>query len=120
LSFSACGRVCFILHTTVLSSDPEAEVPFAQALYGDDKFMRAFFNSLSDDGILIMQLGEAPTYGAPDETYSKFKNRASTTTLLATLGFQSIHMYGEVSVVDLLILFAMYLPFLLSAICDFM
>lgn len=78
-------------------SDPESEVPFAKALYGDDKFMRAFFNSLSDDGILVMQLGEAPSYDAPDETVSKFLNRAATTTLLATLGFESIHAYEEVS-----------------------
>lgn len=89
----------FVLSHVVFStySDPEAEVPFARALYGDDSFMRAFFDSLSNDGILVMQLGEAPSYGAPDETYSKFKNRATTTKLLANLGFESIHAYEEVS-----------------------
>lgn len=78
-------------------SDPEAEVPFAQALYGNDKFVRKFFDSLSDDGILVMQLGEAPHYESPDETYSMFKNRATTTKLLDRLGFESIHVYEEVS-----------------------
>jgi len=82
---------------TCSRSDPESEVPFAQALYGNDKFMRAFFNSLSDDGILVMQLGEAPKALSPDETHSKFKNRATTTKLLAKLGFESIHAYEEVS-----------------------
>lgn len=85
-------------------SDPESEVPFAQALYGNDKFMRAFFNSLSDDGILVMQLGEAPKPGSPDETYSKFKNRATTTKLLASLGFESIHAYEEVSACEAIVL----------------
>ena len=84
-----------------ICSDPEAEVPFAEALYGNDKFMRAFFNSLSDDGILVMQLGEAPTLNSPDETHSKFKNRERTTRLLEKLGFQSIHAYEEVGATNL-------------------
>jgi hypothetical protein len=59
--------------------------------------MRAFFGSLSDDGILTMQLGEAPEYNSPDETYSRYKNRVATTKLLEDLGFGSIHTYEEVS-----------------------
>lgn len=59
--------------------------------------MQAFYNSLSDDGILVMQLGEAPQFDSPDETYSKYKNRAATTKLLEDLGFESIHTYEEVS-----------------------
>ena len=59
--------------------------------------MRAFFDSLSDDGILIMQLGQAPKEYAPDEMLSRYKNRATTTKLLAKLGFESIHAYEEVS-----------------------
>jgi len=77
-------------------SDPEDEIPIAKALYGNDDFMRAFYNSLSDDGILVMQLGEAPRFNSPDETYSKFRNRATTTTFLENLGFNSIHVYEEV------------------------
>lgn len=91
-AYLSCLAILYSKH-----SDPESEVPFAQALYGNDKFMRAFFNSLSDDGILVMQLGEAPESRSPDETYSKFKNRATTTKLLANLGFESIHAYEEVS-----------------------
>jgi spermidine synthase len=86
-------------------SDPESEVPFAKALYSDDTFMRAFYNSLSDDGILVMQLGEAPASHSPDETYSKFKNRAATTRFLEKLGFKSIHTYDEVSYCFFVLLF---------------
>lgn len=82
-------------------SDPEEEAPIAKALYGNDEFMRAFYNSLSEDGILVMQLGEAPKFTSPDETYSKFRNRAKTLTFLENLGFESIHEYEEVSFVDL-------------------
>ena len=81
----------------VTISDPESEVPFAQALYSSDSFMRAFFNSLSDDGILVMQLGQAPEPWYPDETHSKYKNRALTTSFLEGLGFDSIHAYEDVS-----------------------
>lgn len=77
-------------------SDPESEIPFAKALYGNDKFMRTFYNSLSDDGIIVMQLGEGPKWNSPDETYSKFKNRATTIAILERLGFESIHVYEEV------------------------
>lgn len=59
--------------------------------------MRALFDSLSDDGILLMQLGEAPWSVAPDETHSLFQNRAATTRLLEDVGFKSIHTYQEVS-----------------------
>ena len=59
--------------------------------------MKAFYNSLSDDGILVMQLGEAPEWFDPDETHSKFKNRAATISLLESVGFESIHAYEEVS-----------------------
>lgn len=78
-------------------SDPESEIPFAKALYSNNKFMQAFFDALSDDGILVMQLGEAPYFGSPDETFSRFKNRLATTRLLEDIGFQSIHAYEEVS-----------------------
>jgi spermidine synthase len=91
-----CVAVSHSLSFSVCLSDPESEVPIAQALYGNDEFMRAFYNSLSDDGILVMQLGEAPKFNSPDETYSKFRNRASTTSFLEKLGFESIHVYEEV------------------------
>jgi hypothetical protein len=59
--------------------------------------MKTFYNSLSDDGILVMQLGKAPEWDDPDESHSKYKNRAATTSLLERVGFKSIHVYEEVS-----------------------
>ena len=88
-----------------LCSDPESKGPFAKSLYGDDTFMRALYNSLSDDGVLVMQLGEAPKSFSPDETYSKFKNRAALMSFLEKVGFQSIHTYEEVSYCSFLLLF---------------
>jgi hypothetical protein len=87
-----------------LDSDPESEIPFAKALYGNDAVMKTFYKALSDDGILVMQLGESPNEFNPDETHSKFKNRAATTTLLESAGFESIHVYEEVSVCLLVVL----------------
>ena len=86
----------FFVHLA-LCSDPESKVPFTKSLYGDDTFVRALYNSLSDDGILVMQLGEAPTSFSPDETHSTFKNRATLMRFLENVGFQSIHTYEEVS-----------------------
>jgi len=59
--------------------------------------MEAFYNSLSDDGVLVMQLGESPEVWNADETHSKYRNRASTMELLEQVGFESIHAYEEVS-----------------------
>jgi len=81
----------------VINSDPESDIPFSKVLYSNVKFMQTFFDSLSDDGILAMQLGEAPDWDSADETYSQFKNRAATTRLLEDVGFESIHTYEEVN-----------------------
>jgi hypothetical protein len=77
-------------------SDPESEIPFAKALYSNVTFMQSFYDSISDDGILVMQLGEAAKIHNPDETYSKYKNRVAAVDLLEGLGFESIHAYEEV------------------------
>lgn len=102
ISYFPCVLSCIITLQSYCS-DPESEIPFAQALYGNDRFMRAFFDALSDDGILVMQLGQAPKFSDPDETFSKFKNRATTTKLLEKLGFESVHAYEEVSNGDMLL-----------------
>lgn len=78
-------------------SDPESNIPFAQVLYANDAVMQSFYDSLSDNGILVMQLGESAENDAPSELNSMGKNRAKTTDLLTKVGFQSIHAYEEVS-----------------------
>ena len=79
-----------------LCSDPESEIPFAKALYGNVTFMQSIYDSLSDDGILVMQLGESADFDKPDETYSKWKNRVAAVQLLERVGFESTHAYEEV------------------------
>lgn len=75
--------------------DPEREVPFAQALYNNPAFLKSLFDSLSDDGIIVMQLGAAPWNDDPPEMLTRFKNRARITALLEKAGFSSIHVYDE-------------------------
>ena len=60
--------------------------------------MKALFNALSEDGILMMQLGEAAIPGEPSETISKYRNRDTMRNLLRRVGFQSLHVYDEVSI----------------------
>ena len=67
--------------------------------------MRAIYKSLSDDGVLVMQLGGAPRSYSPDETYSKFRHRADTMRFLEKLGFKSIHAYDEVSYYSFILYF---------------
>jgi hypothetical protein len=78
-------------------SDPESNVPFAEVLYGNDAVMQSLYDSLSANGILVMQLGESATLASPDEMNTGAKNRAKTTDLLTRVGFESIHAYEEVS-----------------------
>ena len=94
---SAECLISFVPYYSVPISDPESDVPFTKLLYSNDAVMRAFYDSLSEDGILVMQLGESPTPRNAAETHSKAKNRDATTELLERVGFQSIHAYEEVS-----------------------
>ena len=58
--------------------------------------MQSFYNSLSKNGVIVMQLGESPEIRNADETFSKHRNRVATTRLLEKAGFESIHTYEEV------------------------
>jgi spermidine synthase len=79
-----------------ICSDPKSAIPFAKALYSNETFTKSFYDSLSDDGILVMQLGQAADQRNPDETHSKYKNRVKTVNLLEKVGFRSILAYEEV------------------------
>lgn len=94
---SGITRGLKLIHVLHRCSDPESEIPFAKALYSNMTFMQSFYDSLSDEGILVMQLGEAADFDSPDETHSKFKNRVAAVNLLERVGFESIHAYEEVS-----------------------
>lgn len=67
-------------------------------LYSNDLFMKAFYDSLSEDGILVMQLGQSPEHVSANEANTIYKNRLVTTDLLSRVGFESIHAFEEVRV----------------------
>jgi hypothetical protein len=75
--------------------DPQNVVEFAKALYGDSSFLGALYNALSNDGILVTQVGDAPRRGDGPEHLSKDENRVIYSRSLATQGFRSIADYTE-------------------------
>lgn len=60
--------------------------------------MKSFYNSLSDNGVLVMELGESPDTRDPDEMKSGDNNRVAALNLLERVGFESIHAFEEVSI----------------------
>ncbi len=55
------------------------------------------YNALTDDGIVVMQLGVTPDLEDTADQYSKSKNRAKLTNGLSKIGFESLHAYEEVN-----------------------
>jgi len=77
--------------------DPEDNVEFAKLLYINDDFTESLFNALTDQGVLVMQLGITPTLKNVPEELGKLQVRESLEKDLVRFGFQSIHQYDEVS-----------------------
>eukprot|EP00339_Tiarina_fusa_P022092 CAMPEP_0116996284 /NCGR_PEP_ID=MMETSP0472-20121206/143_1 /TAXON_ID=693140 ORGANISM="Tiarina fusus, Strain LIS" /NCGR_SAMPLE_ID=MMETSP0472 /ASSEMBLY_ACC=CAM_ASM_000603 /LENGTH=622 /DNA_ID=CAMNT_0004694857 /DNA_START=326 /DNA_END=2194 /DNA_ORIENTATION=+ len=75
--------------------DPQNVVDFAEALYGDSSFMGALYNGLSENGVLVSQVGEAVKLTAPAQTYSVNRNRALFIKSLIGQGFVDIAEYNE-------------------------
>eukprot|EP00541_Cyclophora_tenuis_P005765 CAMPEP_0116542050 /NCGR_PEP_ID=MMETSP0397-20121206/808_1 /TAXON_ID=216820 /ORGANISM="Cyclophora tenuis, Strain ECT3854" /LENGTH=446 /DNA_ID=CAMNT_0004066031 /DNA_START=17 /DNA_END=1357 /DNA_ORIENTATION=- len=74
--------------------DPEDSVEFCDALYNNGVFLQSLYDSLSEDGVLVIQVGGSPEPNAPSETFSN-KNRALLIDHLQKLGFTSMHLYHE-------------------------
>ena len=85
----------------LFASDLESEMSSTDAVYSNMTIMEVFYNSLSDDGIMVIPLDESPEIWSADETNSRYQDRASTMHLLEYVGFESIHLYEEVSKQDL-------------------
>ncbi len=77
--------------------DPQNAVDFVEALYGDGPFMNSLFNSLTDDGVLLTQVGEAISIGdeaenAPNNfNYQRFMYESG----LKNQGFKVVFNYEE-------------------------
>jgi len=75
--------------------DPQDTVEFANILYQDMSFWQSIYNALSDDGILVAQLGMSPEYNeGPDES-NKNSRRAKNMEVLEKVGFVTTHSYEE-------------------------
>jgi len=75
--------------------DPQDNVPFADMLYTDKAFIKTLYNALSEDGIIVMQLGDSPTITDPPEEFSKNSKRNFVMNVLGEVGFDHVHVYEE-------------------------
>uniref|UniRef100_A0A7S4SHD5 SET domain-containing protein n=1 Tax=Ditylum brightwellii TaxID=49249 RepID=A0A7S4SHD5_9STRA len=75
--------------------DPQVNIPFAEVLYKQPTFLQAVYDSLSEQGVIVMQLGDAPGIFDPSDAIGRNENRAIITEHLLRMGFQSVHVYEE-------------------------
>lgn len=75
--------------------DPQDNIPFTEIIYVDPKFLTSIYNALTDDGILVMQLGPGPDVADPEELSSTNKNRVKVFNLIENLQFEAIQVYEE-------------------------
>lgn len=81
--------------------DPEDDVEFCDALYNNGKFLSSLRDALSEDGVMVIQVGGSPETDDPAEKLGPNKNRAILIEHLEKLGFQSMHQYDEVRIYSL-------------------
>mmetsp|Transcript_20100 Transcript_20100/g.57678 ORF Transcript_20100/g.57678 Transcript_20100/m.57678 type:complete len:976 (+) Transcript_20100:148-3075(+) len=74
--------------------DPQDNIEFADALYNNDVFLNSLYRALTDEGVLVLQLGESPHNSDPPEQ-SNNKNRHHIMNMIEDVGFQSMHIYEE-------------------------
>lgn len=55
--------------------DPEDPQEVSDMLYSDENFVAAMMNSLTDEGVLVVQVGTAATIDDPRPEYGIYKNR---------------------------------------------
>lgn len=77
--------------------DPQNAVDFVEALYGDGAFLNSLYNSLTEDGVLLTQVGEAVYVGDISETYPGNFNyqRSMYEKGLKNQGFAVVMNYEE-------------------------
>jgi len=75
--------------------DPNDEIEFAVYLYTSDNYIQSLYNALSDQGILVVQVGEVPDVIDPADETGHFANRSIMKDKLSNVGFESIHVYEE-------------------------
>jgi hypothetical protein len=74
---------------------------------------------MTHNGVIIMQLGASPYEMDPADASTNSKNRALVTELLEQAGFQSIHVYEEVSLCHVATFFFFIEIYLLLSLLTF-
>ena len=64
-------------------------------LYNDYDFVETLYNSLTDNGLIVLQLGKASSYLDSAEQFSKSSRRSFLINLLEEVGFQTMHFFGD-------------------------
>lgn len=76
--------------------DPEEPTQISDGLYSDDGFVTSLVNSLSDDGVLAIQVGSAATIDDPRPDFGIYKNReALFKALEANAEVEAMLVYEE-------------------------
>jgi len=75
--------------------DPQDTVEFANILYQDLTFWKSVYNAITDNGILVAQLGNSPFIDDGADTSTYHKRRAAIIDVLHDVGFQTTHAYEE-------------------------
>ena len=76
--------------------DPQENVEYTTKLYEDDAFIRNLYDSLSTDGVLIMQIGSSPEHIFPYGEMGENNEGSHLIRFIEGSGFKSVHVYDEV------------------------
>ena len=93
-----CRPLTPFIFVLPINSDPDADFDLRDALYSDGRFLRSLYDALSEDGVLVVQIGKSPANGEPAGTMGPGRYRTSLIGQLERLGFKSMHIYHEVRV----------------------
>jgi len=75
--------------------DPQDNVPFAKILYTDEVFVESLYDALSDDGVMVFQLGGAPYALDPPDEHTWSARRKDLIKLLEDVGFVDLRTYED-------------------------
>ena len=77
--------------------DPQNAVDFVKAIYGEGSFMDSLYNSLTENGVMVTQVGQAVSMHDTAETYpGHYDNqRAEYESALKNQGFEVVMHYEE-------------------------
>ena len=76
--------------------DPEDDDPLSRDLYADNTFVSAMLNSMSDDGVLIVQIGTAPELRDPKPDIGMYQIREKLFQIFeGHSDVASMHVYEE-------------------------